>query len=124
MRSRGLRQTPNGIRRMGEVQDCFQFRIARYWLGPSPAIQRGTMLIKAKALSDAAWKDVLSKNKGVKDNGLLKALGELKKVPDDAHDAADRLLDEILKLATQLKKDKSVSALPAVAKYVGELIGA
>lgn len=82
------------------------------------------MLIKAKALSDAAWKDVFSKNKGIKDNGLLRTLGEIKKTPEHEHDEAGRLLDEVLKLAGQLKKEKAVAAVPAVAKYIVEVISA
>jgi hypothetical protein len=82
------------------------------------------MLIKAKVLQDAAWKDVVSKNKGVKDNGLLKLLGELKKVEDHEHDDAQKLLNDVLKLATQLKKDKAVAGLPAVLKHVTEMLAA
>jgi hypothetical protein len=81
------------------------------------------VLIKLKQLSDAGWKDVATKNK-VKDNGLLKLLGDLKKVGDDQHDEALKALDEVLKLAAQLKKDKSVAAAPAVVKYIGEMAGA
>src|SRR4029453_11944624 len=82
------------------------------------------MLIKAKVLQDAAWKDVVSKNKGVKDNGLLKLLGELKKVEDHEHDAAEKLLNDVLKLATQMKKDQAVAGLPAVLKHVTEMLAA
>jgi hypothetical protein len=31
-------------------------------------------MIRSKVLNDGAWKDVLAKNKGVKDNGLLDSL--------------------------------------------------
>lgn len=31
-------------------------------------------LLKSKVLNDSTWKDVLSKNKAIKDNGLLKTL--------------------------------------------------
>lgn len=80
------------------------------------------MLIKAKALNDSAWKDIVSKNKGIKDNGILKALVDLKKVPDEAFDDAARLLDEVLKLAAQLKKDKGVVAVPAAVKHLAEVV--
>ncbi|MBC7938369.1 MAG: hypothetical protein H7Z19_01175, partial [Chitinophagaceae bacterium] len=56
-------------------------------------------MIKSKVLTDSAWKDVLAKNKGVKDNGLLKALAEVKKLGDDDHDDAQGILDRIQKLA-------------------------
>lgn len=82
------------------------------------------MLIKAKALQEANWKEVVSKNKALKDNGLLKVLGELRKVEDDAFDEARRLLDEVQKLATQLKKDKAASALPAVVKHLADMLAA
>ena len=60
------------------------------------------MLIKPKLLIDTSWKDVLAKNKGLKDNGLLKSLGEIKKLGEDDHDDAQKLLDEIVKLTGQL----------------------
>lgn len=82
------------------------------------------MLIKSKALQDATWKEVVSKNKALKDNGLLKVLGELRKVEDDAFDEARRLLDEVQKLAMQLKKDKAASALPAVVKHLADMLAA
>lgn len=82
------------------------------------------MQIKAKALQDAAWKDILSKNKSVKDNGLLKVLADLKRLDDDAHGDALDLLDEVVKLAGQLKKDKAVAAVAAALKYIGEVIAA
>ena len=40
------------------------------------------MLIKAKPLADAGWKDIVAKHK-LKDNGLLKVLERLKKFGDD-----------------------------------------
>jgi hypothetical protein len=81
-------------------------------------------MIKSKLLSDSAWKDVLAKNKGVKDNGLLKSLAEIKKLGDDDHDDAQDILDQIQKLAGQLKKSKEIAAVPAVAKFLAELTGA
>ena len=80
-------------------------------------------MIKSKLLSDSAWKDILSKNKGVKDNGLLKKLAEIKQLDEDKHDAVLKSLDEIVKLATQLKKDKAVSSVAAVAKYLADVQG-
>ncbi len=81
------------------------------------------MILKSKPLSDAGWKDVTSRHK-LKDNGLLKLLEKLKRLSDDEHDEATRMLDEACKLATQLKKDKAVAAAPAAAKYIGELLAA
>ncbi|MBC7939913.1 MAG: hypothetical protein H7Z19_09160, partial [Chitinophagaceae bacterium] len=81
-------------------------------------------MIKSKVLTDSAWKDVLAKNKGVKDNGLLKSLAEIKRLGDDDHDDAHGLLDQIQKLATQLKKSKEIAAAPAVGKFLAELTGA
>ena len=80
------------------------------------------MMIKSKFLGDAAWKDLAAKNK-VKDNGLLKALERLKRVDDDEHDEKASLLQEIAKLAMQLKKDRAVAALAPVAKYLAEVQG-
>jgi len=75
----------------------------------------------SKFLSDVGWKDVAAKN-NVKDNGLLKKLADFKKVGDDKHDDALKLLDEALKLASQLKKDKKTA--PAAGKYLDELTAA
>ena len=83
-----------------------------------------TIMIRSKALSDAAWKEVLTKNKGVKDNGMLKALADIKKLGDDDHDDAQKILDEIVKLSGQLKKSKEIAATPAVSKFLAELSGA
>lgn len=80
-------------------------------------------MIKSKSLSDAGWKDVAGKHK-VKDNGLLKVLGELKKCGDDDHDAASKLLDDVVKFAAQLKKDKAIAAAPLVSKHIAELLSA
>jgi hypothetical protein len=81
-------------------------------------------MIKSKLLTDSAWKDVLAKNKTVKDNGLLKALADAKKLGDDDHDAASAVLDQIVKLTGQLKKSKEVAAIPAVGKFLAEMAGA
>ena len=81
-------------------------------------------MIKSKVLTDSAWKDVLSKNKAVKDNGLLKTLGEIRKLGDDDHEVAQQILDQIQKLAGQLKKSKEIAAAPAVGKFLTELSGA
>jgi hypothetical protein len=81
-------------------------------------------MIKSKVLNDAAWKDVLAKNKGVKDNGLLKVLGDIKKLGDDDHADAQTALDQVQKLIAQLKKSKEVAAAPAVGKFLTELVGA
>ena len=81
-------------------------------------------MIKSKLLIDTSWRDVLSKNKTFKDNGLLKSLGEIKKLGDDDHDDAQKILDEVLKLGGQLKKSKEASAAPAVSKFLAELVSA
>ena len=81
-------------------------------------------MTKSKLLSDAPWKDVLAKNKTIKDNGLMKSLAEIKKLGDDDYDAAQKLLDEVVKLASQLKKSKEVSASKDVTKFLVELTGA
>jgi hypothetical protein len=78
-------------------------------------------MIKSKVLSDSAWKDVLAKNKTIKDNGLLKVLAEIKKLEDDDHDEAQDILDQVQKLIGQLKKSKEVAAAPAIGKFLGEL---
>ena len=81
-------------------------------------------VIKSKVLSDSAWKDVLSKNKGVKDNGLLKTLAEIKGLREDEHDDAQGLLEQLQKLVAQLKKSKEIAGVPAVGKFLAELSGA
>ena len=75
----------------------------------------------SKFLSDVGWKDIAAKN-SVKDNGLLKKLADFKRVGDDKHDDALKLLDEVLKLASALKKDKKTA--PAAGKYLDELTAA
>jgi hypothetical protein len=82
------------------------------------------MMIKSKVLNDGAWKEVLAKNKGVKDNGLLKTLADIKKLGDEDHDDAQAILDQIQKLAGQLKKSKEIAAAPAVGKFLAELTSA
>jgi hypothetical protein len=77
----------------------------------------------SKALSDSGWKDVASKNK-IKDNGLLKLLADHKRIDEAKYDEAIASLDQIVKLATQLKKTKEVGAVAGVAKYVSELTDA
>jgi hypothetical protein len=63
------------------------------------------------------------KNK-IKDNGLLKLLADHKRIDEAKHDEAIASLDQIIKLATQLKKTKEVGAVSGVAKYVSELTDA
>ena len=77
----------------------------------------------SKFLSDSGWKDVASKNK-VKDNGLLKALADHKRLDAAKHDDVLESLDQILKLAAPLKKSKETAAAPAVAKFLAELSSA
>lgn len=79
--------------------------------------------IRSKVLSDAGWKDIVAKNK-VKDNGLLKVLERLKRADESRHDEIEKLLDEIGKLAAALKKDKAVGGVPAVGKYIAEIMSA
>jgi hypothetical protein len=81
-------------------------------------------MFNSKVLSDSAWKDVLAKNKDIKDNGLMKLLTSLKKLDDDEHDEAQKLLEQVQKLVGQLKKSKEVAAVPAVEKFIAELIKA
>jgi hypothetical protein len=78
-------------------------------------------MIKSKVLSDSAWKDVLAKNKDIKDNGLMKLLTSFKKLDDDEYDEAQKLLEQVQKLVGQLKKSKEVAAVPAVEKFIAEL---
>jgi hypothetical protein len=83
-----------------------------------------TIMIRSKVLSDSAWKEVLAKNKAVKDNGMLKALADIKKLGDDDHDNAQKILDDVVKLTAQLKKSKDTAASPAVTKFLAELSSA
>ena len=80
-------------------------------------------MIKSKLLTDGAWKEVLAKNKGIKDNGLMKSLLEIKKLGDDDYEGAQKRLDEVIKLVGQLQKAKDVAAVPAVSKFLGEMAG-
>ena len=77
----------------------------------------------SRALSDSGWKDVAAKNK-IKDNGLLKLLADHKRIDEAKHDEAIASLDQIVKLAAQLKKSKEVGAAAAAAKYVSEMADA
>jgi hypothetical protein len=52
-------------------------------------------MIKSKVLTDTAWKDVLAKNKTVKDNGLLKVLADINKLGDADHAKTYRAAEEI-----------------------------
>lgn len=81
-------------------------------------------MIKSKLLTDSAWKEVLAKNKGVKDNGMLKVLAEIRQLGDDDHDDAQKILDQLLKLSGQLKKSKEIAAAPAVGKFLIEMANA
>jgi hypothetical protein len=81
-------------------------------------------MIKSKVLADSAWKDVLSKNRGVKDNGLLKTLAGIRQLGEDDHDDAQGILEQIQKLAGQLRKSREIAAAPAVGKFLIELSGA
>ena len=78
-------------------------------------------MITSKILNDSAWKDVLAKNKAVKDNGLLKSLTELKRLDEDDHDDFQKVLDQVVKLTGQLKKSKEIAAAPVAGKYLAEL---
>ena len=83
-----------------------------------------TLLLRSKVLNDSAWKDVLAKNKAVKDNGMLKALAGIRNLKEDDHDSAEKTLDEIVKLSAQLKKNKETASSPAVTKFLAELSSA
>ncbi|MBL8360135.1 MAG: hypothetical protein JNN18_06555 [Rubrivivax sp.] len=80
------------------------------------------MAIKSKFLGDAGWKDLAAKNR-LKDNGLAKSLEKLRRTDEDEYDDQARILEEVVRLVAALKKDKSVTAVPAVVKYVGEMQG-
>ena len=77
----------------------------------------------SKFLSDKAWKDLASKNK-VKDNGLLKALADYRRLDDDEHGEVLECLDEIVKLGTKLQKAKDVSADVSVVEYLSDMLDA
>ena len=81
-------------------------------------------MIKSKVLVDSAWKDVLSKNKGVKDNGLLKCLAGIRQLGDDDHDDAQGILEQIQKLVGQLRKSREIAAAPTAGKFLTEMSAA
>ncbi len=74
-------------------------------------------------LSESEWKSVVAKNK-IKDNGLQQALAAYAKVDEEEHDARTKAIAQIAKLADTLKKSKEIAAIPAVAKYVAEVLAA
>ncbi len=82
------------------------------------------MSINSKFLSESAWKDLLSKNKSLKDPGLQRVLAQCKKADEDDHDELQKILAEVMKLSGQLKKSKEIAALPVVGKYLNEVLGA
>lgn len=75
----------------------------------------------SKFLSDGGWKDTAAKN-NVKDNGLLKKLADFKRIDENQHDEALEALDQALKLAGQIKKDKKTPA--AAGKYLDDVLAA
>ena len=81
-------------------------------------------MIKSKVLADSAWKEVLSKNKGVKDNGLLKCLAGIRQLGEDDHDDAQGILEQIQKLVGQLRKSREIAAAPAAGKFLTEMSAA
>jgi hypothetical protein len=81
-------------------------------------------MIKSKVLADSAWKEVLSKNKGVKDNGLLKCLAGIRQLGDDDHDDAQGILEQVQKLVGQLRKSREIAAAPAAGKFLTEMSAA
>jgi hypothetical protein len=60
----------------------------------------------------------------IKHNGPLKLLANHKRIDEAKHDEAIASLDQIVKLATQLKKTKELCAAAGAAKYVSELADA
>lgn len=82
-----------------------------------------------KHLTLAGWKDALTKNKVkdvklIKDSELQKALALYEKFKEVATSERRDTLDEIISLATPLKKDKAVAAYPGLVKYLGDLLTA
>jgi hypothetical protein len=76
-----------------------------------------------KALDDAAWKNLVQKNK-IKDNGLLKALATYTGLEDDAHEQSLKCLASISQLAANLKKVKEVAAAEDVVDYLADVVDA
>ena len=80
-------------------------------------------MVSDKALSDSGWKDLCAKNK-LKDNGVSKALADIRRHADGDHDAALDSYAALIKVVAQTKKSKEVAAAPAVGKYLAEMASA
>jgi hypothetical protein len=74
-------------------------------------------------LTEEGWKAVVAKNK-LKDKDLQKALLSYWALEDDDYDWRLKWLDKIAGLATALKKNKEVAALPEVVKYLTQMVAA
>jgi hypothetical protein len=74
-----------------------------------------------RLLTQAGWKAVLTKNNAVKDNGLLVALARYEKYPEEATSERRDALDQVIRLAGILQKDKAVATLPVVLKYLRDV---
>lgn len=76
-----------------------------------------------KTLIEANWKGIVAKFK-LKDNGVQRCLANYAKLKDDQHDEVIDGLNELIKLATTLKKAKEVMAAPPASKYLDEMLKA
>jgi hypothetical protein len=76
-----------------------------------------------KLLTESGWKGLALKFK-VKDNGLLRALGNYEKIPD--HKYAERLkaIASVSQLGSSLQKDAHVADVPIVCRYLDDVIDA
>lgn len=76
-----------------------------------------------KTLIEANWKGIVAKFK-LKDNGVQRCLANYARLKDDQHDELLDELNELIKLATALKKAKEVVAAPVASKYLDEMLKA
>src|SRR6476659_1289643 len=77
----------------------------------------------SKLLTEDGWKAVTLKFK-VKDKDLQRALSVYEMIDDDEYEDRLKEIANIGRLAAALKKDKEITPLPAVVKYLGELLSA
>ena len=76
-----------------------------------------------KLLTENGWKAMVQKFK-LKDNGLQRALADYQKLDEDEHDDCLKGIALVNQFAANLKKAREVTALPAVLKYLTDLVNA
>ena len=76
-----------------------------------------------KLLTVNGWKSIASRF-NLKDNGLLRALADYEKLPDEKHGERLAAANSVNALAGNLKKDSLVSMIPRATNYLKDLVAA